>query len=147
MKIEEGKVLVNTKIDELSNIVKNEEKDYKIDYLKKQILPKSVSALIVLIGEYFILNSDLSNEQKVVLNIPVAICTFVLYVLNLMYHEDYSFYSNNKNTLDKIKRIKKYLDNNINILDEVTVKDFEWYLNNINYNLQLYDNAKKVKKL
>ena len=110
-------------------------------------MPKTVAALIPIVSEYYILKSDIPTELKLSLNIPVAMYVAVAIIISYFFGQDYHFNSLDKNKLERIKRIKKYLDNNINILDDVDVKDFEWHIANINDDLQIPEEFKKQKKL
>ena len=110
-------------------------------------MPKTVAPLIPIVSEYYILKSDIPTELKLSLNIPVAMYVAVAIIISYFFGQDYHFNSLDKNKLERIKRIKKYLDNNINILDDVDVKDFEWHIANINDDLQIPEEFKKQKKL
>jgi len=112
--------------------VKEDELECKRDYFKSQILPKIVFSLIPIIGEYFIYTSDLTDCEKLSVNIPIVIYYGLYAIISTITHQSYYFTSIDKVILQRLKRIKKNLDNNINLLDEVDEKDFECYINNIN---------------
>ena len=103
MKIEEGKILINNKISDLENIVKEELRDTKIDYFKKQILPKTISALTIIFGETKILTSGFSSDEKSALQMLFAFYCFTIILINAFFHEDYYFLSSNKDTLERVK--------------------------------------------
>lgn len=134
MKIEEGKFLVETKINDLKKIVKLEEIDNRKKYFKSQTVPEIIFLLMPLIAEYIILNSDLTESTKLSYNIYIIIYSFILSIFNTAIHQDYCFDSKNKERLELLKKIKYYLDSNINVLEEVETEDFECYINNIKRN-------------